>query len=65
MSSSNQISPARLWTGRIISALAVLFLLFDGVAKLFKPAFVVEATVKLGYPYLRDNRLREIVPWRG
>jgi hypothetical protein len=38
------------WTGRIISILPALFLLMDGVMKLFKPAPVVEATVKLGYP---------------
>jgi hypothetical protein len=44
------VSKTRLWTGRIMSALAALFLLFDGVAKLFKPAPVVEATVQLGYP---------------
>jgi len=41
---------ARLWAGRIISALPALFLLMDGIMKLFKPAPVVEATVKLGYP---------------
>jgi hypothetical protein len=39
-----------LWAGRIITALSVLFLLVDGVMKLVKPAAVVEATVKLGYP---------------
>lgn len=39
-----------LWAGYVVSALPVLFLLVDGVMKLFKPAFVVEATVKLGYP---------------
>jgi DoxX-like family len=44
------ISPKRIWAGRIISALPVLFLLFDAVAKLFKPYWVVEPTVKLGYP---------------
>jgi DoxX-like protein len=44
------ISKKMLWTGRIISALPVLFLLVDGVMKLIKPAVVVEATVKLGYP---------------
>jgi hypothetical protein len=43
-------SKARLWAGRIISTLPALFLLFDGVMKLFKPAPVVEATLKLGYP---------------
>lgn len=40
----------RLWAGRIISALPALFLLIDGLMKLVKPAVVVEATVKLGYP---------------
>lgn|SRR5215510_7109634 len=44
------ISNKSLWVGRIISALPALFLLLDGVMKLFKPAFVVEATVQLGYP---------------
>ena len=39
-----------LWAGRILSALPVLFLLLDGVMKVLKPAFVVEATVQLGYP---------------
>lgn len=33
-----------------MSTLAVLFLLMDGVMKLVKPAFVVQATVQLGYP---------------
>ena len=39
----------RLWVGRIISTLPVLFLLIDGIMKLVKPPIVVEATVKLGY----------------
>lgn len=39
-----------LWTGRIISALVVLFLLMDGVMKLFMPAPVVEGMTRLGYP---------------
>jgi hypothetical protein len=43
------ISPGKLWAGRIISGLPVLFLLMDAVMKLVKPAFVVEGTVKLGY----------------
>lgn len=37
------------WAGRIISTLPVVFLLFDGVLKLIKPAPVVEATLRLGY----------------
>jgi DoxX-like protein len=44
------ISKANLWIGRIVGGLPALFLLWDGVMKLFKPAFVVDATVKLGYP---------------
>ena len=39
-----------LWTGRILSAVPVLFLLGDGVMKLIKPPLVVEATTQLGYP---------------
>ena len=36
--------------GYVLSGLSILFLLLDGVMKLFKPAFVVDATTKLGYP---------------
>jgi hypothetical protein len=43
-------SKTSLWAGWTISALAGLFLLFDGIMKLVKPAIVVETTVKLGYP---------------
>jgi hypothetical protein len=43
------VSKAALWTGWVLSALPALFLLFDGAMKLVKPAFVVEATVQLGY----------------
>ena len=39
-----------LWAGRILSALPALFLLLDGIMKLVKPPFVVEATVQLGWP---------------
>lgn len=41
---------AILWIGRVLSALPALFLLFDAIMKLVKPPFVVDATVKLGYP---------------
>jgi hypothetical protein len=43
------ISRGALWTGRVMSAMVALFLLFDGAMKLVKPGFVVEATVRLGY----------------
>ena len=39
-----------LWTGRVLSTLAVLFFVLDGVMKLFKPSFVVSATIGLGFP---------------
>jgi hypothetical protein len=42
--------PRALWTGRILSGLAVLFLAFDAVGKLVKPAAVVAGTTQLGYP---------------
>jgi hypothetical protein len=44
------ISNAQLWAGRIMSGFAALFLLWDGVMKLVKPAVVVKATRDLGYP---------------
>lgn len=44
------ISQKRLWAGRILSALPVLFLVFDGVIKLVKNDAVTEAFTKLGYP---------------
>src|SRR5580704_10588755 len=48
--SPRSVSKARLWTGRILSALPALFLLMDGIMKIMKPDFVVKATVELGYP---------------
>jgi hypothetical protein len=44
------VSKKMLWTGRIMNALVVLFLLMDGVMKLINPAPVVEGMNKLGYP---------------
>src|SRR5215472_11121132 len=44
------ISKKQLWAGRMISGLAALFLLWDGVMKLLKPAAVLKATRDLGYP---------------
>ena len=48
--STTAVSKGSLWIGRILGALPTLFLLMDGVMKLIKPAPVVEATVRLGYP---------------
>ena len=44
------ISNRQVWAGRILSGLAVLFLVWDGAMKLLKPAVVVKATQELGYP---------------
>ena len=49
-SQAEPVSKTMLWTGRILSALPALFLLFDGTAKLFKPAPVIQGTIQLGYP---------------
>src|SRR5689334_12680676 len=40
----------RLWTGRMVGAWIMLFLLFDGVVKLLKLNVAIEGTVRLGYP---------------
>ena len=45
----NASSRGALWTGRVLTALVVLFMFADAVVKLIKPAFVVEGTVKLGF----------------
>jgi hypothetical protein len=43
-------STVNLWTGRALSTLAVLFLIFDAVIKVLQLAPAVEATTQLGYP---------------
>ena len=40
---------AQLVTGRILSGLAILMFLMDGIMKLFKPAPVIQGTLQLGY----------------
>lgn len=42
-------SKTALWAGRMLSALAALFLLMDGLGKVIKPPAVVAGTVQLGY----------------
>ena len=39
----------RLWTGRTLTALAVLFLIFDAAVKLLRLAPAIEATTALGF----------------
>ena len=44
------VSSKAFWAGHIISALVILFLLFDGVIKLFPLEVVTETLGHLGYP---------------
>lgn len=47
-----RVSPAsntRLWTGRILSGIIIVFLLFDGIIKLIPIAPVIETMQHLGY----------------
>jgi hypothetical protein len=44
---------AKLWAGRIITGLTVLFLIFDGVTKLMQVSQVKEGMATLGYPARR------------
>ena len=39
-----------MWTGRVLSGIAVLFLLFDAFGKFTMPSYVVEACTRLGIP---------------
>lgn len=43
-------SKTQLWAGRIITAIPVLFLLFDGVIHMMQIAPVVQSFNQLGYP---------------
>ena len=43
------ISKGSLWTGRIVTALVFLFMLFDGGIKVLRMAPAVEGTARLGY----------------
>src|SRR5215208_6346213 len=38
------------WAGRVISGVAVLFMAFDAVMKVFQVPAAVEGTTQLGYP---------------
>ena len=43
-------SKGMIWTGRILTGLMALFFILDGVGHLMKPAPVVDAFARLGYP---------------
>ena len=43
-------SKGQIWTGRILSGIGALFMLFDATIHLLKPPAVVEGFAKLGFP---------------
>jgi hypothetical protein len=47
----------RLWAGRIVSAVAVLFLLLDATIHVLKPPPVVEAFAALGFPIALSTQI--------
>jgi len=53
MPSGTQTAPASktmLWVGRVISAMMIVFMLFDAGIKILQLPAAVEGTVRLGYP---------------
>jgi hypothetical protein len=46
----SSISSSSLWAGRILSGLAALFMIFDGVIHVLKISPVVEGFAQLGFP---------------
>lgn len=43
-------SKGSLWTGRVLSGVVVLFMLFDSVTKILKTQQVIDATMRIGFP---------------
>jgi len=53
MNSVSTVAPTStslLWTARVLSSLVILFMLFDATLHIMKPAPVVDAFARLGYP---------------
>ena len=48
--SATGISNGRLWTGRIISWLCIIFLLFDAITKIIRERHTIEASNHMGWP---------------
>lgn len=49
-SSAVSESKGKIWTGRILTAIVILFSLFDGITKLIKDPHVLKAMDDLAYP---------------
>jgi len=50
ISETAPVSPGALWTGRVLSGVIVLFMIFDGVIKLPPLDIVTQTMVPLGWP---------------
>jgi hypothetical protein len=50
MNESIDLPRKQVWAGRVLTTLAVLFLLFDAIGKVMRPVQVVEGTTQLGWP---------------
>ncbi|MER9299863.1 DoxX family protein [Mesorhizobium sp. M0621] len=50
ISETTPVSPGALWTGRALSGVIVLFMIFDGVIKLPPLDIVTQTMVPLGWP---------------
>ena len=44
------MTKGKLWTGRVLGGLVILFMAFDGAMKIAKASPAVEGTVRMGYP---------------
>ena len=45
-----EVTGAQVWTGRVLSGVAVLFLAMDATMKVLQVPAAIEGTTKLGYP---------------
>ncbi len=43
-------SKARRWSGRVVSGIAIAFLLFDSITKILELPWVVKASTQAGFP---------------
>ena len=48
METTNNTPKGMLWTGRIISILVILFLLFDAITKIMKTEETVQGSAQIG-----------------
>lgn len=48
--STSTIASKTLWTGRLLTGVAIIFLIFDTALKILKLPIAVEGTTQLGYP---------------